>query len=287
MKKTKVSYFKNVSDTKPKDFNLDKWLRDTISPPEELRLQVEKFRVSKSKPLKLKIPCITVSATFKDVRNLDNIKNKNDLICLDIDKDSNLVVDMNLAKEFFSKHPSTLYTGYSVSEKGIYAIIKISKDKPLIKYFEYFRKKLKGIGITIDESCKDYTRLRFFSVDENAYYNIDAKPFSIPKKVKRKKTKYKGNDFSKTNLNKVEAVVSLIEQNAIDITCEYTDWVKIAGTLYNSFGETGRQFFHRISKYNHNYKFKDADKKFDNCRNMNKVSLSTFFFIANSYGIRY
>jgi len=286
MSKTKVSYFKNVSDTKPKDSSLDAWLKDTIKPPAVLKKQVQKYRETKNKSLKLKIPCVTISATFKNKRNLDNIKKKNDLICLDIDKGSNPVADMNAIKEFFKKHPSTLYTGLSVSEQGVYVILKISSKKDLIKYFVYFRKKLKEVGITIDESCKDYTRLRFFSYDKDAYYNPDAATFEIPKKPKRKKVKFKG-DVSKSNLNKVEAVVQLVEQNAIDITSDYADWVKIAGSLYNAFGETGRQYFHRLSKYNHNYKEKAADRKFDNCRNMSKLSLSTFFYIANSYGIRY
>lgn len=281
----KVSYFKNVSDTVPKDFKLDNWLKDTINPPALLGKQVEKYRSTKNKAAKLKIPCVTISATFKNKRNLDNIKNKNELICLDIDRDLNPVADMDAVKEFFKKHQSTVFAGYSVSENGVYAIIKISKKKDLIKYFEYFREKLKEVGITIDESCKDYTRLRFFSVDKKAYYNPKAKTFEIPKKPKVKKSKLTGD--SKTNLNKVEAVVQLIEQNAIDITSDYNDWVKIAGALYNAFGEVGRQYFHRISKYNHGYKEKSADAKFNNCRNMSRITLSTFFYIADSYGIRY
>ena len=287
MKKTKVSYFKNVSDTVPKDFSLDKWLKDTIKPPDLLKKQVAKYRSTRDKSQKLKIPCVTISATFKRKRNLDNIKVKNGLICLDIDKDSNPIADMNLVKEFLKKHPSTVYVGFSVSRQGIYAIIRISEQKPLIKYFEYFKEKLKELGITIDESCKDYTRLRFFSVDEDAYYNPDAKVFVLPKKPKKPKKKKISDLATKGNFNKVEAVVSLIEANAIDITSDYNDWVKIAGALYNAFGETGREFFHRVSKYNHGYKFKDADRKFDNCRNMTRVTLSSFFYIADSYGIRY
>lgn len=284
--KIKVSYFKNVSDTVPKDIKLDKWLKDTINPPVLLKRQVEKYRKTRNKAAKLRIPCVTISATFKNKRNLDNIKNNNKLICLDIDRDSNPVADMNAVKEFFTKHKSTMFVGFSVSENGVYVIIKISNKKPLIKYFEYFRDKLKDVGITIDESCKDATRLRFFSVDEKAYYNPNAETFVIPKKPKVKKSKFKGN-ASKSNLNKVEAVVSLVEQNAIDITADYNDWVKIAGALYNAFGEVGRQYFHRVSKYNHGYKERTADVKFDNCRSMSRITLSTFFYIADSYGIRY
>ena len=156
----------------------------------------------------------------------------------------------------------------------------------MIKYFKYFRKVLKGLGITIDESCKDYTRLRFFSVDTEAYFNKEANYFKIPKKAKPKKYKHTGY-AKKSDTDKVEAVISLIEDNAIDITSNYNDWFKLAGCLYNAFGENGREYFHRISKYNHGYKRKDANTKFSNCRNMNKVTLSTFFYIADSYGIRY
>lgn len=281
----KVSYFKNVSDTLPKKCNLDKWLKDTINPPESLLKQVDKYRKTRNKALKLKIPCVTISASFKNKRNLDNISKKNELICLDIDKDMNPFLNMDLVKDFFKTHKSTLYVGYSVSENGVYAIIKISTKKDLIKYFKYFRNKLKEKGIIIDESCKDYTRLRFFSVDKKAYYNPKAETFILPKKPKVKKSKLTGD--SKTNLNKVEAIVQLIEHHAVDITSDYNDWIKIAGALYNAFGEVGRQYFHRISKYNHGYKEKSCDTKFNQCQNMTRITLSTFFFIADSYGIRY
>ncbi|HET8829314.1 MAG TPA: BT4734/BF3469 family protein [Pelobium sp.] len=293
MKKIKASYFKNVRDTKPKDVFLDDWLRDTISPPDSLRDKVLKYRKTKDKRDKAKLPCITPSATFKKVRNLDNIKKKNGFIVIDVDREakavnrpSNTAIDMQRVKDLISRHPSTYFCGFSVGEDGIYAIIKINPKKPLIKYFEYLKEMLGKHGVFIDESCKDYTRLRFFSYDPECYYNKKAKTLELPKKPKKKKIKYK-EGFSKTNLNKVEAVVQLIESNAIDITSDYSDWVKLAGSLYNEFGEIGRSYFHRISSYNHGYNVQKCDKKFDNCRNMNKLSLSTFFFIADSYGIRY
>lgn len=286
MSKYKVSFFKNVNRTYPKDYSLDRWLKNTIKPPSALKKTVLDYRDKKDKKLKLKIPCVTISATFKDKRNLDNIKKKNGLICLDIDKDDNPVADMLLVIELFKKHSSTLYVGKSVSKNGVYAIIKISKKKPLIKYYNYFEKKLSESGIKIDESCKDYTRLRFFSYDPDAYYNPKANEFKIPKKKKIKKKKFTGK-VSKNDYDRVETVVQIIEQNAIDITTEYSDWVKIAGALYNSFGEDGRQFFHRVSKYNHGYQEKHTDSKFNKCMNMTKITLSTFFYIADSYGVRY
>ena len=286
MKDINISYFKNVADTRPKTYSLDKWLKATISPPKDLKNKVLQYRKSKTKSLKLQIPCVTVSASFKKIRNLDNIKNKTNLICFDVDRVSNPVINMDLLKNLFSQHPSTRYVGYSVGGDGIYAVLRVSKEKELINYFKYFKKQLRAKGIALDESCKDYTRLRFFSVDKDAYYNPEAAVFSIPKKKKIKRPKHTGV-ISKSDLDKVNTVVSIIETNAIEITSEYADWVKIAGALYNSFGENARELFHRVSRFNHGYKQKTTDRKFEQCMNMNKINLSTFFYIADSYGIRY
>lgn len=299
MKKTKISYFKNVKDTKPKTVFLEDWLRDTINPPEELKKQVLKYRMLKSEAQKQAIPCVTISATFKKVRNLDNIKQKNDFIVLDIDRFSkskkavcNLCADFDRIKEVFKSFPSCLYVGYSVSSDGVntkdgmYAIIKLQKKTSLIKAFKHFKARLQRIGINIDESCKDYTRLRFFSYDSSAYYNKKAVPFVIPKKQKIKKTNYTGN-ASKTDTEKVEAIINLIEQQSIDITSSYEDWYKIAGAFYSAFGDSGRDYFHRVSRFYRDYNRKSTDNKFNNCMNMKNVTLSTFFHIASSYGLRY
>ena len=285
-KKIKISYFENVKDTIPKTIDLHSWLDDTINPPKKLKKQVTKYRNLLSRNLKQQIPCVTISASFKKYRNLDHIKSKTNLICLDIDPAENPIADMSKIKYLFSQHPSTLYCGYSVSNSGVYAIIRVSEKKPLIKYFKHFKRVLDSVGVKIDESCKDYTRLRFFSVDKEAYYNKKARVFEIPKK--KKKLKYKSTGTaSKSDEDKVEAIVALIESNAIDITTTYDDWYKVGGALYNAFGEKGREYFHRVSKYNHGYSFKECEKKYNNCRNIKSLRINTFFHIADSHGIRY
>lgn len=299
MSKTKISYFKTVKDTKPKKAYLEDWLEDTINPPESLKNQVLKYRKLGSKNLKEKIPAVTISASFKKVRNLDHIKKKNPFIVLDIDRFAknktqpcNLVADFERIKLLFSDFKSCFYCGYSVSsdgenvKDGMYVIIRLKEGTSLKKAFKYFRKRLSRIGINLDESCKDYTRLRFFSYDEKAYYNPKAEAFKIPKKKKIKPAKNSGN-ASKSDQEKVETVIGLIESNAIDITGNYEDWYRIAGALYSAFGENGRSYFHRVSKFYHDYKTKETNKKYDNCANMKRVTLSTFFHIADSYGIRY
>lgn len=282
----KVSFFKRATTKKvSKEVNLKQWLKDTINPPSELKSTVLKYRAFKSKRTKAQLPCITISASFKKVRNLKKIKEKTGLICLDIDRNSNPCINMAEARAFFTSHPSTLYSGFSVGNDGVYVILKIDKKKALIKYFKFFKKRLKDKGIIIDESCKDYTRLRFFSYDEDAYYNPKAEVFKLPKKPKP--IQGGGTNTSRSDLQKVETVVALIEQNSIDITQHYDDWVKVAGALYNAFGENGRDFFHRISVFYPEYKKKETDRKFDGCRNMSRITLSSLFHITNSYGVRY
>ena len=297
---TKISYFERATTNKvSKEVSLDYWLKKTIKPNKTLRNQISKYRNLGSANLKRKIPCVTISASFKKVRSLDKIKKKNPFIVLDIDryaKDKkrkcNLCLDFDLAKEMFIGFSSCYYVGYSVSsdglrvKNGMYAIIILKKGTSLKKAFKHFEKRLSRIGINIDESCKDYTRLRFMSYDPKAYYNPKAKPFKLPKKQKAIKSKLKGT-ARKDDKQKVEAIISLIESQSIDITSNYDDWYKIAGALYVAFGENGRDYFHRVSKFYPKYKKGKTDKKYSNCSNMNRVSLSTFFHIANNYGLRY
>lgn len=290
---TKISIFKNVKDNIPLEFDLDVWLKQTISPTKELEEAVRAYRETFDDNLKRKLPCVTISASFHTERNLKNIVKKNNLICIDIDrhtkskkKKCNLCADMLLVKEMFMTHTSTLYCGFSVSGDGIYAIIRIAEEEKLSEYFELFRENLARIGVNIDESCKDYTRLRFFSVDKEAYYNPDAILYKLPvKKVERKVVA--NNYISKTDTEKVEKIVEIISSTGMDITQSYEDWVKVAAALNDGFGESGLGYFHKISSQNPEYNAKETDKKYYNCSKISKIKLAAFFYVANSYGIRY
>lgn len=171
----KVSQYNHVEDNYSKDYDLDTWLKQTINPPLSIRKKVDKYRETLDKEYKGKIPLITVSANFKGIRNLANVNEHLPFICIDIDRYSkkdkrtgkrkpcNLCVDMQLVKELFMDHPSTYFCGYSVTlGDGVYAIMKLNEIGKLDKYFEMLRDKLSNVGINIDESCKDITRLRFF-----------------------------------------------------------------------------------------------------------------------------
>lgn len=293
MNETEISMFYDVKDVIPKYYTLEAWLEQTINPPVELEEAVLKYRETFDKKLKEDLPCCTISAAFNEKRSLDNIKHKNKLICIDIDrhtkskkKKCNLCIDMLLVKEMFINHPCTVYCGYSVSGDGIYAILRIHNENELEKYFNLFKENLSRLGINIDDVCKDYTRLRFFSVDREAYYNPDALYYKAPEEKKERKPTPK-EYISKTDTEKVEKIIEIINQTGIDITQSYEDWVKVAAALNDGFGDTGLQYFHQVSMNHPDYDPKETDKKYFNCSKMNKIKLAAFFYVANSYGVRY
>lgn len=292
------SMFNNAEDIIPKDFDLFKWLKWTINPPKEYEEKVLKYRETYLRKDKIKIPCITPSAAFHTERNLNNIQHHNPIICFDVDRFSkskktpqNPCINFDYAKEFFSKHPSCIYAGFSCSgnDDGLYVIMLIHHKDKLLEYFEYFRESLALKGINIDPSCKDYTRCRFFSVDREAYFNPDAKPFKLsePKKEVVAEVRRETGVQIIDDADKVWKVVLECERLNIDITSNYQDWIKIGAGLFNSFGEDGRNFFHRISAIYSGYDNKETDRKFDSCKRMNKITLGSFFRIANDYGIKY
>ena len=294
VKKTEISIFANVEDNVPKSMPLEYWLLNTIKPQDEdLKQKVLEYRETFDPEIKKSLPCCTISANFETRRSLDNIKQKNKLICLDVDrhtkskkKTCNTCVDMLLVKEMFMEHPCTLYAGKSVSGDGIYAIIRIHDEEKLKEYFEFFRKSLSKIGVNIDESCKDYTRLRFYSYDPDAYFNPDALFYRLPKEKKEIKPKALEH-ISKSDAEKVEKIIEVLEKTSMDITQSYEDWIKIGAALYDGFGDLGNSYFHKISSFYADYDPKETETKWNQCKKMNKIKLSSLFYVANSYGVRY
>lgn len=296
----KCSMFNSADDVVPKEVDLLEWLRWTIDPPKHYEQKVLKYRETFLRKDKIKIPCITPTATFHTERNLNNIKHHNPIICFDVDRFAkskksvqNPCINFDLAKEFFSKHPSCIYAGFSCSgeDSGLYVIMLIAENDKLIDYFEHFQSSLARNGINIDPSCKDYTRCRFFSIDKEAYFNPDAKPFRLKKEAPKKEVAVRSVKEIGIKIfddaEKVRIIIEQCQRIGIDITSSYDDWIKIGAGLYNSFGEDGRSFFHKISSIYPGYNEKETDKKFDSCRRMNRITLSSFFSIANDYGVRY
>ena len=89
------------------------------------------------------------------------------------------------------------------------------------------------------------------------------------------------------SLVNVERLVQMIESCSIDITQGYENWRNIGFSLAESFGETGRNFFHRISYLNPDYNREKCDRQYTNCLKCKGggITIASLFWIAKTHGV--
>ena len=94
--------------------------------------------------------------------------------------------------------------------------------------------------------------------------------------------------LSNSNESEVETIIQQIEANQIDIATAYSDWRNIGFAFADEFGESGRDYFHRISRFYPDYSASECDRQFDNCLKAKGqgVSLKTFFYHAKQAGVQ-
>ncbi|MGZ2370337.1 PriCT-2 domain-containing protein [Ancylomarina sp. YFZ004] len=89
------------------------------------------------------------------------------------------------------------------------------------------------------------------------------------------------------SLANVEWLVQMIESGNMDITQGYENWRNIGFSLAESLGESGRNYFHRVSCFSPDYNREKCDKQYSNCLKCKGggITLATLFYIAKSNGI--
>lgn len=233
------------------------------------------------KILKSNLPGFIPSGTTPKGRSDDNLIH-NGVISIDIDyKDNEYIGNFDNMTDIISKSPFISFCGRSVSGKGFFILIPISNPDKHREHFKALQKDFKEIGITIDKSGINPSRFRYFSYDNEAYYNFNSdvydKIFEEKKPVHAPILYNEDSDFHK--------VLNKINQTGIDITGWYDDWFQLGCSISSHFGESGRQYYHDISKYSDKYKTKDTDIQYDRCLKCNRITLKTFFHISSQYGI--
>lgn len=174
-----VSLFKSGTTPKPiGTVNLIDWL--TL--PNPARKLVDQIRTEpnevKQKELKKLLPGVTVSGTFSYRATKDLIQYSG-IMCIDIDfgKNEHITNYPDLKREL-CKIKNVLYCSLSVRANGWFLLIPISKPEYHTAHFKALQTAFKKIGIEIDQSCSDVSRLRFYSYDTETYFNPDAITFT-------------------------------------------------------------------------------------------------------------
>jgi len=215
----------------------------------------------------------TPSALYNGGRKPENLIEYTKLIILDIDK-----IESNLSdiKQKAIKCKYTFCCFISPGGNGLKIIVRtdssMTKHKEVfIKIQNYYEKLL---NVKIDPSGKDVSRLCFFSFDESLYLNKESETFKIKLPMNLQ--------------NDIEKLISIIDERRVYITNDYDTWLKIGFAIESEFGESGRSYYHDISKYSEFYNSKECNSQYDKCvkNNSSGITIKTLFHFASLAGIK-
>lgn len=220
------------------------------------------------KELKRQLPSFTASATYRGERKAENLTNYNALCVIDLDN----LADVEKAKEDVSKLPFVLYCAKSVGGKGLYCIVRLDGDIDDYKAHWYALKDdFEGIGYKVDISCKDISRLRFVSYDENPYINYKATIYTKKKEIQIFTPSthchlLNGNEtkgLTPQEQKILEDIITDVQTNHLQLSKNHADTLYVASVLSSIMGEDGRQYLHIIRKQRSGYDERKIDDVFD------------------------
>lgn len=283
-----VSTYRNVKDVEGTPSSLLEWLTsdEWIARVQEIRsVDDPDFR----RELKLAMPCATISGTFSSGRSNEALVSHSGLMCLDIDAQDNTGIENwdRLAEEL--RHIQHFaYVSKSVSGNGYMAIAAIKNPANHKQHYEAMAAELMRLGIKVDAACMNPSRLRTWTHDPEAHINHNAIRYEGLPDPAQRTAKRQRISSPHCEREKVEAIVEEIERTGVDITYAYADWFSLARSLANTFGESGREYYHALSGNYLEYNPSDVDYKFDQAlKSPGKATIATLYKLAQDHGINY
>lgn len=282
-----VSFFENTMVKKGKVVNLYKYLMDEDGYYKSTYQNVVDYirwgkddDEIKQRKTESKVPCVTISCVCGQSK--DDIEKQNSLICVDIDKKDNPMI-IDKVPEILKSIRNVAYFNKSVSGNGYFAIIPIRDRRKFKLHFNALRRTFEQFGITIDKSCSNVNRLRYYSYpDGNTYINPNADIYTdvyeIPKKVDK--------DYSEISITdkRINDMMQYVKDHKLDITETYDDWVKVAISIANTFGEGGIGLFVRFCENNKNFDEAECREKYMQFVDTEyDYTIGTLFYIFEEY----
>ena len=249
-----VSIFANYNTpSNPKTVTLKQFLTST-----KYRVEVECIRATDDKAerdkLKATLPAITPSGLFS-YRAVGSLVKHSGLICLDIDyKGNEAIGNFFELKQQLVKIQNVAFCIKSVSGKGYAVGIPIAYPERHGQHFDALKRIFWEFGLVVDKACRDVSRLRGYSYDEDAYLNENAKVFDQydePKKVASNYVQRSSTSYTQQN-DPLQACLKII-QNSNDgerhhallkaarlaggyVAAGLLDEVQVENELENEFG---------------------------------------------------
>jgi hypothetical protein len=149
----------------------------------QIRKSVERGEKEEVDKLKKGLLAFTVSGEFSGGRKMEFLKRYNPFVILDIDKLNEEVLARLMVK--VNEIEFTRVAFISPSGRGVKIIVRVDSEieKHGIAYKQVADYYQEILGVEIDRSGKDITRLCFMSHDPSAYFDPESKVFDVVKLV--------------------------------------------------------------------------------------------------------
>ena len=225
----------------------------------------------------------TPSATFNKRRVVGDVKEKTDILIIDIDKDKNPGLDVEKAKQDIMKLPYVFMTMISCRGEGIWAGIYYNKNRYIGYVFDALKVELRELGYVIDD-CRDVTRLRIVSWDDNILIKENVEMYDKEMKIERD-TNENISDWNMTKddikdiVKCVYVLVNYDNYTADDYDAWLLEGFRLA-TMPNK--DVGFKLFHMISEHSDNYEgYEDVEEKFEECYRTTTYKTSVLGYYIN------
>ena len=231
------------------------------------------------------INACTLSATFNRVRRIDCVDNMTGLIAIDIDnQDNGNTIDTDKAKHDVMTLPYVAMTMLSCRGQGIWCLIPYNINNDFVETFNALEQDFFQLGYIVDTHCKDVTRLRFCSYDNDI--KIRTSEIEVYNRTLKKENNTTNETHLKDALNNVEyntETWKLTKDDLRDICTAVYVLVKYCNYRSDTYNEwlldgfrlatipnhdIGLKLFMMISKASNGFKSEqDVCNKFTECCN--------------------
>ncbi len=282
----------------------EKWAQTTRS--------LRSFRKGEQADFKRRqLPFVTFSGIFS-ARHSEHIVRHSGLMCFDFDHVGDEIAVRKLQQLLVADPTLNVQLAFrSPSGDGLKVVVEcFSLTDNANKLIRWHNAQYAHIASYIEQrynvkvdKTNDIARACFLCHDPKAYYNSQ---FIIHNSQLKKSVLSVGDKISQSDKNSVhfspslktigsvrdktsveektlETAVHRIEQLGIDVTVHYHDWYRIGMALASHYGEAGRDYYHRISRFYPRYTPLETNQQYDRCLryNTHRIRLGTLFYLLN------
>ena len=218
MDETMISVYRNAMDNQGTVCTLSAFLLG-----QRHREQIMQLRAMtderKQKEAKKYLPTATISGVFSPRRKAEMLQRHSGVLCIDIDPSpantQRWGPQLFGISELLRSLPWVSYFAHSCRGVGYYALIRISvrSASEHTEIFRLLQQQFTLMGVELDKACKDVSRNRFLSWDDEPYWRIGTETLSV---AAGDSSPLMGSDWAPT----ADAVQAQLSNQVLPITGE-------------------------------------------------------------------